>query len=119
MKGAVYSMVEFNGKLLASINSTVSAHTIVSEALTALDSSVACVHVFKDLQESVSSLLSLPQGSLCMVDCDSSFLPLKSQTFINNNHSSISESSSLVSFTLMGRSPGAGLLCSNISELWA
>lgn len=25
MKGAVYSMVEFNGKLLASINSTVSA----------------------------------------------------------------------------------------------
>lgn len=119
VKGAVYSMVEFNGKLLASINSTVSAHTIVSEALTALDSSVACVHVFKDLQESVSSLLSLPQGSLCMVDCDSSFLPLKSQTFINNNHSSISESSSLVSFTLMGRSPGPGLLCFNISELWA
>lgn len=25
MKGAVYSMVEFNGKLLASINSTVSS----------------------------------------------------------------------------------------------
>lgn len=46
VKGAVYSMVEFNGKLLASINSTVSACTFVNEAWTALDSSVVCVRVF-------------------------------------------------------------------------
>lgn len=55
-------MVEFNGKLLASINSTVSDRTIVNEAWTALDSSVACVRVFKDLQESVSLNVRFASG---------------------------------------------------------
>ena len=39
VKGAVYSMVEFNGKLLASINSTVSVCVC------------ACVHVFAGLAQ--------------------------------------------------------------------
>lgn len=62
VKGAVYSMVEFNGKLLASINSTVSVHTVVGEAWTTLDSSVAWVRLFKDLQESVSLNVKLASG---------------------------------------------------------
>lgn len=33
VKGAVYSMVEFNGKLLASINSTVSVDLLVLTAV--------------------------------------------------------------------------------------
>ncbi len=37
VKGAVYSMVEFNGKLLASINSTVSDVKVISKTLKALD----------------------------------------------------------------------------------
>jgi hypothetical protein len=41
VKGAVYSMVEFNGKLLASINSTVSVCVCVR----------ACVHVFAGLAQ--------------------------------------------------------------------
>lgn len=53
VKGAVYSMVEFNGKLLASINST------VGKALTFLGS------MFVDLdvsQVSVESIFQLPCG---------------------------------------------------------